>query len=48
MRRTTSPDCTPLLPVPVPAVPYIVEEEDVREQQAAGAAFERTAETLFG
>ncbi|MFI6688423.1 hypothetical protein [Streptomyces sp. NPDC050485] len=37
-----------VLPVLTPAVPYITDEEDVREQQAAGAAFERIAETLFG
>ncbi|MEV7889915.1 nucleotide-binding protein [Streptomyces sp. NPDC002817] len=37
-----------VLPVPAPAVPYIVDEEDVREQQAASAAFERIAETVLG
>ncbi|MCZ1011925.1 AAA family ATPase [Streptomyces lydicus] len=37
-----------VLPVLAPAVPYVTDEEDVREQRAAGAAFERIAKTLFG
>jgi hypothetical protein len=36
------------LPVLAPAVPYITGEDDAREQQNTGAAFERIAEKLFG
>ena len=35
------------LPVLAPAVPYIIDEDDAREQQNIDAAFERIAEMLF-
>ncbi|MFH8610545.1 hypothetical protein ACH4D5_23985 [Streptomyces sp. NPDC018029] len=36
-----------VLPVLAPAVPYINDKADAREQPTVGAAFERIAEMLF-